>query len=59
MHFTPGAMTQRTLWLIRLAQSDGVSHYIDWAVKKNFGVMDINVPQYITHPEVTCSVTIG
>ncbi|KAI1815049.1 histone deacetylase [Poronia punctata] len=30
---------------------DGVAPYIDWAVKNNFGVVDANIPQYITHPE--------
>ncbi len=31
---------------------DGVTQYIDWAVSKSFGVMDINVPAYVTHEEV-------
>jgi hypothetical protein len=26
--------------------------YIDWAVSENFGVMDINVPAYVTQEEV-------
>lgn len=26
--------------------------YIDWAVSQHFGVMDINVPAYVTHEEV-------
>ncbi|KAI1388429.1 putative histone deacetylase A [Hypoxylon trugodes] len=30
---------------------DGVNSYIDWAYKNNFGIMDINIPPYITHPE--------
>ncbi|KAI0156355.1 histone deacetylase [Xylariaceae sp. FL1272] len=30
---------------------DGVSGYIDWARKNGFGVIDANVPHYITHPE--------
>ncbi|KAL3963760.1 hypothetical protein ACCO45_000764 [Purpureocillium lilacinum] len=30
---------------------DGVTQYIDWAVSKSFGVMDINVPAYVTHEE--------
>lgn len=29
--------------------------YIDWAVEQNFGVMDINVPAYVTHEEVCTS----
>ena len=35
-------------------QTDGVLQYIDWATGKGFGVVDINIPHYITHPEV-CS----
>ncbi|CEI62974.1 Histone deacetylase clr3 [Fusarium venenatum] len=30
---------------------DGVTDYIDWAVDQKFGVMDINVPAYVTHDE--------
>ncbi|KAJ4228214.1 Histone deacetylase hda1 [Fusarium solani] len=30
---------------------DGVTEYIDWAISQKFGVMDINVPAYITHEE--------
>ncbi|KAF4120950.1 histone deacetylase 6 [Geosmithia morbida] len=30
---------------------DGVTDYIDWAVKEGFGVMDINVPAYLTQDE--------
>lgn len=29
-----------------------MTEYIDWAVGQKFGVMDINVPAYITHEEV-------
>lgn len=36
-----------------LLQSDGVTQYIDWATKHGFGVMDANVPAYITKPEVS------
>jgi histone deacetylase 6 len=28
-----------------------VASYIDWAYKHDFGVIDANVPHYITHPE--------
>ncbi|KAF5667569.1 histone deacetylase [Fusarium heterosporum] len=30
---------------------DGVTDYIDWAVDQKFGVMDINIPAYVTHEE--------
>jgi hypothetical protein len=30
-----------------------VVEYIDWAIGKNFGVIDVNVPRHITHPEVS------
>lgn len=33
-------------------QTDGVTRYIDWAISKDFGVIDVNVPHYITHPAV-------
>ncbi|KAL2265365.1 hypothetical protein VTJ83DRAFT_6465 [Remersonia thermophila] len=37
--------------------TDGVTRYVDWAVEKGFGVIDVNVPHYITHPEDTDSFT--
>lgn len=33
--------------------ADGVTQYIEWAVAQKFGVMDINIPYYVTHPEDT------
>lgn len=39
--------------LLTTQQSDGVTQYIDWATKHGFGVMDANVPSYITKPEVS------
>ncbi|KAL2204457.1 histone deacetylase [Sarocladium strictum] len=30
---------------------DGVKDYIDWAVGQNFGVMDVNIPGYVTRDE--------
>lgn len=30
-------------WLL---QVDGVTRYVDWAVSKGFGIMDINVPRH-------------
>lgn len=30
---------------------DGVTRYIDWATTNGFGVMDVNIPSYITHDE--------
>ncbi|CAJ2510707.1 Uu.00g063320.m01.CDS01 [Anthostomella pinea] len=30
---------------------DGVTSYVNWAIKNSFGVLDANVPHYITHPE--------
>ncbi|KAM7194099.1 histone deacetylase clr3 [Rhypophila sp. PSN 637] len=31
--------------------TEGVSGYIDWAVRNKFGVMDINIPRYVTKPD--------
>jgi hypothetical protein len=39
--------------LLTQKQTDGVVQYIDWAVGKGFGVVDINVPHYISNPEVS------
>ncbi|KAF5011475.1 hypothetical protein FDECE_2394 [Fusarium decemcellulare] len=30
---------------------EGVTEYIDWAIGQKFGVMDINIPAYVTHEE--------
>ncbi|KAI1300767.1 histone deacetylase [Xylaria venustula] len=30
---------------------NGVMSYVDWALKNGFGVIDANIPHYITHPE--------
>lgn len=32
--------------------------YIDWAVSQNFGVMDVNIPSYTTHDEVSSDTLI-
>lgn len=50
-----GNLTDLTSPAARLTsqQSDGVTQYIDWATKHGFGVMDANVPSYITKPEVS------
>lgn len=40
-----------TLPELKLADSpkaDGLKHYIDWAVKAGFGVIDVNVPKHLT-----------
>ncbi|KAG6015062.1 hypothetical protein E4U54_004372 [Claviceps lovelessii] len=30
---------------------DGVTQYIDWAISQKFGIMDINIPAYVTGEE--------
>ncbi|KAI1104458.1 putative histone deacetylase A [Jackrogersella minutella] len=30
---------------------DGVMSYIEWAHKNDFGILDVNIPRYITHTE--------
>ncbi|KAK8094738.1 histone deacetylase A [Apiospora hydei] len=32
---------------------DGVTSYIEWAHQNDFGIIDANIPHYITHPEDT------
>lgn len=46
----------RNIQFVNASQVDGVKEYIDWATSKGFGVMDINVPSYITQDEVNFSV---
>ena len=53
MHTTPLSITDTDI----LLQVDGVTEYIDWAVSRRFGVIDINVPAYITQDEVSTPVT--
>lgn len=36
---------------LTFSQVDGVTEYIDWAVGQGFGIMDINVPHYVTREE--------
>ncbi|KAL5588635.1 hypothetical protein FOBRF1_015163 [Fusarium oxysporum] len=38
---------------------DGVTDYIDWAVDQKFGVMDVNIPAYVTHDEESDSYVPG
>ena len=33
-----------------------MTEYIDWAVGQGFGIMDINVPHYVTREEA-CAIT--
>lgn len=43
------------------SQVDGVTQYVDWAVSKKFGIMDINVPRNPSvraFPLVADSVTL-
>lgn len=39
--------------MTNFVQSDGVAKYIDWACNNDFGVIDINVPHYITRTDDT------
>jgi histone deacetylase 6 len=29
-------------------KADGIKHYVDWAAKEGFGIMDVNIPKFIT-----------
>lgn len=39
--------------VLTVAQMDGVTSYIEWAHHNDFGIIDTNIPHYITHPEDT------
>ena len=36
------------------AKADGLKHYIDWATKQGFGIIDVNIPKYL--PDVDVSI---
>ena len=38
-------------WL-RIHKTDVAKTYVDWAVKHDFAVIDVNIPKHITDPEV-------
>ncbi|KAK0634707.1 hypothetical protein B0T17DRAFT_586442 [Bombardia bombarda] len=50
LHAQPDPLTNR-LDAHNTYMVDGVTEYINWAIANNFGVIDINVPHYITHPQ--------
>jgi hypothetical protein len=31
-----------------ISEADALKHYIAWAVKQGYGVLDINVPKFLT-----------
>lgn len=35
-----------------LFQVDGVTEYVNWAISKGMGVMDVNVPSAVPHEDV-------
>ena len=39
-------------------EADLVKHYIDWAVKAGFAVIDINIPKYLTGLTVSFTPTL-
>lgn len=38
--------------LTDVEKADGLKYYIDWAANQGFGIIDVNVPQYLTDPDV-------
>lgn len=38
--------------LLIIAKSDATKPYLDWAVKQGFGIIDVNIPKYLTGLEV-------
>ena len=33
-------------------KADDLKHYVDWAANLKYGVIDVNVPKYLTSTEV-------
>lgn len=42
-----------------LRKADGLKHYVDWAAKQGFGVIDVNVPKNLVGPGVCVSFCSG
>lgn len=36
-----------------LIKTDVTKTYVEWAVKHGFGVIDVNIPEHITDPNVS------
>lgn len=53
MHLWYAPISSLRWYWLTLAQTDGLHPYIDWAIKHGFGVMDINIPEHISHPSDT------
>lgn len=34
------------------SKADGLKHYVDWAVKQGFAVIDANVPKHLSDVDV-------
>jgi len=34
-------------------KADGIKHYVDWAVKKGFAIIDANIPKHLTGLEAS------
>ena len=41
-----------TNFLLITVKSDATKPYLDWAVKQGFGIIDVNIPKYLTGLEV-------
>ena len=33
-------------------KADGLKHYVDWAARQGFAVMDVNIPKFLNVSEV-------
>ena len=47
-------MMSSTTWLrpADCRKADGLKHYVDWAARQGFGVIDVNIPKHLTDEEV-------
>ena len=41
------------------AKADGLKHYIDWATKQGFGIIDVNIPKYLPDVDVRIDQTFS
>ncbi len=38
-------------------KADGLKHYVDWATKQGYGVIDVNIPKHL--PDIDVSIGQG
>lgn len=49
----------RERFSLTCGKADGLKHYIDWATKQGFGIIDVNIPKYLPDVDVSIDQTFS